>query len=114
MTQYYINRLPAIAGTFPLKYVGVTFNFIIDQALDVFLQVVNDNGHAIIVEVYKKISGAVEYTTENIQLGNGDTSNWQSVGIEKEKAATTPGGSATQPYGFHPNDILTFKIQSPG
>jgi len=114
VTNLYIHRLPAIAGTVALKYAGVTFNFIVDQALDVFLQVVNDNGHAIIAEVYKKISGAVDYTTENIQLGNGDTSNWQSVGIEKEKAATTPGGSATQPYGFHPNDILTFKIQSPG
>ncbi len=110
MTEAFIWRLKAIAGTYPVKFAGVTFNFLINQAFDVFLEVVNENGHAIIATVSKFLGGNEVYTTEAIQLGNGATSNWQTVGIERESV----GPPRVEPFGLHRDDIVTFKIQSPG
>lgn len=109
-TQAFIWRLPLFAGTYTAKFANVVFNFIIDQALDVFLEVINDNGHAIIAKVYKVVAGVEVYTTEDIQLGNGAKMNWQTVGIVREEVGPPP----VQPFGLHPNDIVTFQIRSPG
>ena len=88
----------------------MAFNFIIDQALDVFLEVINNNGHAVIAKVYKVVAGAEVYTTEDIQLGNGAKTNWQTIGIVREEAGPPP----VQPFGINPDDVATFQIRSPG
>jgi hypothetical protein len=110
VTEAFIWRLPLFTGTYTAKFAGVAFNFIINQASDVFLEVVNNNGHAIIAEVYKVVAGETVYSTESIGLGNGASANWQTIGIERQEAGPPP----VQPFGVHPNDIISFKIQTSG